>query len=92
MKQKMVIVVLGIAFFSTPGRAKTVQAMGWGVSVLEIGSSREAVHEQYALRDSLELMGIPYRATADIEEAARRPLVLIGGLMLNTRLTHSLIH
>jgi peptidoglycan/xylan/chitin deacetylase (PgdA/CDA1 family) len=61
----------------------------WGVSVLEVGSSREAIQEQEALRDSLELMGIPYQATSSVEQAALRPLLLIGGLMLNTELSPS---
>ena len=61
----------------------------WGVSVLEVGKSRAAINEQDALRDSLELMGIPYLATPSVGEASRRPLMLIGGLMLNTELSPS---
>jgi len=61
----------------------------WGVSVLEVGKSRDATQEQEALRDSLELMGIPYRATSSVKEASLRPLMLIGGLMLNTELSPS---
>ena len=59
----------------------------WGVSVLEVGSSLEARHEQVALRDCLELIGIPFFVTSDVQEATRRPLVLIGGILLNTQLS-----
>jgi peptidoglycan/xylan/chitin deacetylase (PgdA/CDA1 family) len=59
----------------------------WGVAVLEVGSSLEARHEQIALRDCLELMGIPFLPTSDVQEAMRRPLVFIGGILLNTELS-----
>lgn len=59
----------------------------WGVAMLEVGSSLEARHEQVALRDCLELMGIPFLRTADVQEATRRPLVFIGGILLNTELS-----
>jgi peptidoglycan/xylan/chitin deacetylase (PgdA/CDA1 family) len=87
MIRNLAIVVIGIAFCAVPDRAIGVAAVEWGVSVLEFGASQEAAHEQRALRNSLDLMGIPYRATLEIEEAVRRPLVMIGGLMLNTQLT-----
>jgi peptidoglycan/xylan/chitin deacetylase (PgdA/CDA1 family) len=86
MKQALVVALVALAHFSAPGGTKAAQRTEWGVALLEVGSSRDAMQEQYALRDSLELMGIPYRATRDVEEAARHPLVLIGGLMLNTQL------
>src|SRR5256886_17450485 len=54
---------------------------------LEVGSSRDALQEQLALRDCLELLGIPFLATSDVAVATRRPLVLIGGILLNTQLT-----
>jgi peptidoglycan/xylan/chitin deacetylase (PgdA/CDA1 family) len=56
------------------------------VSVLELGATRDALQEQVALRECLELLGIPYLETKDVREAARRPLVFIGGIMLNTLL------
>jgi peptidoglycan/xylan/chitin deacetylase (PgdA/CDA1 family) len=59
----------------------------WGVAVLEVGSSRDARQEQLALRDCLELLGIPFLATSDVQEATRRPLVLTGGILLNTQLS-----
>jgi peptidoglycan/xylan/chitin deacetylase (PgdA/CDA1 family) len=59
----------------------------WGVALLEVGSDLEARHEQVALRDCLELMGIPFLQTADVQEATRRPLVFIGGILLNTELS-----
>lgn len=61
-------------------------AFEWGVAVLEIGSSPDARQEQLALRDCLELLGIPYLDTADVNHAARRPLVLAGGALLNSSL------
>jgi peptidoglycan/xylan/chitin deacetylase (PgdA/CDA1 family) len=87
MKKSLSIVLLGIALIPVMDRGTAPPSAGWGVSVLEVGSSRGAIHEQLALRDSLELMGIPYQATSRIEEAVRRPLMLIGGLMLNTELS-----
>jgi len=59
----------------------------WGVAVLEVGSNPDARHEQVALRDCLELMGIPYLPTTNVQEATRRPLVFIGGILLNTELS-----
>jgi hypothetical protein len=59
----------------------------WGVAVLEVGSDLGARHEQVALRDCLDLMGIPFLRTADVQEATRRPLVFIGGILLNTELS-----
>jgi peptidoglycan/xylan/chitin deacetylase (PgdA/CDA1 family) len=61
----------------------------WGVAVLEVGSSPDARQEQLALRDCLQLLGIPYLVTTDVEQAARRPLVLTGGILLNNALTPS---
>ncbi len=87
MKRLLSIVAVGLALYSAPGRASAVQGMEWGVAVLELGSSPDARQEQYALRDSLELMGIPYRATSDVGDAVRRPLLLVGGQMLNGRLS-----
>jgi hypothetical protein len=59
----------------------------WGVAVLEVGSDLGARHEQVALRDCLELMGIPFLRTADVQQATRRRLVFIGGILLNTELS-----
>jgi len=59
----------------------------WGVAVLEVGSNLDARHEQLALRDCLQLIGIPYLATTNVQEATRRPLVFIGGILLNTELS-----
>jgi hypothetical protein len=81
----LILIVLALAASWNPGRA--LPPAQWGVSVLEVGRSRDAVQEQEALRDSLELMGIPYRATSSVNEASLRPLMLIGGLMLNTELS-----
>jgi len=83
----LILIVLALAASWNPGRA--FPTTEWGVSVLEVGRSRDAVQEQEALRDSLELMGIPYRATSSVNEASLRPLMLIGGLMLNTELSPS---
>jgi peptidoglycan/xylan/chitin deacetylase (PgdA/CDA1 family) len=67
-------------------RAEASPIPTWGVSVLEVGSGLEARHEQVALRDCLELLGIPFFATSDVQEATRRPLVLVGGILLNNQL------
>src|SRR2546422_2815845 len=45
--------------------------------------------EQTALRDCLELLGIPYIATSDVVQAARRSLIFAGGILANTQLTPS---
>ncbi len=87
MRRSLSVLLLGIAFLPALDRAAAPSSALSGVSVLEVGSSRDAIQEQLALRDSLELMGIPYQATSRIEEAVRRPLMMIGGLMLNTELS-----
>ena len=61
-------------------------ASEWGVAVLEVGSSPDALQEQLALRDCLELLGIPYLDTTDVNQAVRHPLVLTGGGLLNASL------
>src|SRR4030042_479308 len=81
----LILIVLALAASWNPGRA--FPTTEWGVSVLEVGRSRDAVQEQEALRDSLELMGIPSRATSSVNAASLRPLMLIGGLLLNTELS-----
>src|SRR2546429_9780683 len=60
---------------------------GVGRGRARVGSSRDALQEQLALRDCLELLGIPFLATSDVAVATRRPLVLIGGILLNTQPT-----
>ena len=57
------------------------------MAVLEVGSSQDARQEQLALRNCLELLGIPFVATTDVEEAVRRPFVVTGGILFNTELT-----
>ncbi len=89
MKKMLFIILLCFAPVTALIRATALPPTQWGVSVLEVGSSRDALQEQLALRDSLELMGIPYQGTSNVDEAARRPLMLIGGLMLNTELSPS---
>ena len=59
----------------------------WGVAVLEIGSRRDALQEQLAVRNCLELLGIPFRTTTEVEVATRYPLVLVGGILFNTEVT-----
>ncbi|HXQ28184.1 MAG TPA: polysaccharide deacetylase family protein [Gemmatimonadales bacterium] len=56
----------------------------WGVAVLEAGTSPDAAQEQLAVRDALELVGVPFFATRSVAEATRRPLVLISGVLTNT--------
>ncbi len=89
MKKLPILMLVGLALAASWIPGKSIPPAQWGVSVLEVGRSRDAVQEQEALRDSLELMGIPYRATSSVQEASLRPLMLIGGLMLNTELSPS---
>lgn len=78
-------IVVGLMLSAVcPGAADTPQ---WGVAVLDVGSSRDARQEQAALRNCLELLGISFIATTRVEEAVQRPLVLTGGILLNTELT-----
>lgn len=79
--------VLLVVASGTSFQAVAAPRPEWGVAVLEVGSDLEARHEQVALRDCLELMGIPFLQTADVQEATRRPLVFIGGILLNTELS-----
>jgi peptidoglycan/xylan/chitin deacetylase (PgdA/CDA1 family) len=82
--------ITGVLLFVASGafcQSGAAQKPEWGVAVLEVGSDLEARHEQVALRDCLELMGIPFLQTADVQEATRRPLVFIGGILLNTELS-----
>lgn len=76
-----------VALLALGAFARAEAPAEWGVAVLEIGSSPDARQEQLALRNCLELVGIPYLATADVETAVRRPLVLVGGIPLNTQLS-----
>ncbi len=87
MKRTLTVVVLFCGLVASASRVQAVVGTEWGVSVLTLGSGPDALQEQQALRDALELMGIPYVETADVENAARRPLVLIGGIPSNTQLT-----
>jgi peptidoglycan/xylan/chitin deacetylase (PgdA/CDA1 family) len=59
----------------------------WGVAVLEAGDNADARQEQLAVRDCLELLGIPFLATKRVEQAVRRRLVIIGGVLTNTSFT-----
>ncbi len=86
MKRKLTIAIFVMALCA-PRLGANVDWPEWGVAVLEVGSSADARQEQQALRNSLEVVGIPYLATADVKEAVRRSLVLIGGILLNTEMT-----
>ena len=89
MKKMSFLVLIAFALSAPLDPAAAPPPTQWGVSVLEVGLSRDALQEQEALRDSLELMGIPFQATSSVEQAALHPLMLIGGLMLNTELSPS---
>lgn len=58
----------------------------WGVAILDVGTTPDARQEQLALRDCLDLLGIPYLETKNVELAVRRPLLLTGGILLNAAL------
>ena len=91
MKQRVTIGVLWLVAggASCIGHPSPAPQPEWGVALLEVGSSRDAQQEQTALRDCLELLGIPYVATSDVVQAARRPLIFAGGILTNTQLTPS---
>jgi len=76
-----------VALLALGASARAEAPAEWGVAVLEIGATPDARQEQLALRNCLELIGIPYLATADVGTAVRRPLVLVGGIPLNTQLS-----
>ncbi|MDH3464845.1 MAG: polysaccharide deacetylase family protein [Gammaproteobacteria bacterium] len=86
MKHKLIVrILLLVAMFPSMGAARSTAE--WGLAVYEVGSSANARQEQLALRNSLEIQGIPFVATSDIEEATRRPFVVAGGTLANTELT-----
>ena len=91
MKQRVTIGVLWLVAggASCIGHPSPAPQPEWGVALLEVGSSRDAQQEQTALRDCLELLGIPYVATSDVVQAAHRPLIFAGGILTNTQLTPS---
>lgn len=78
--------LLSALFFAPSPLSAQADEFVWGVSVLDVGSSEDARQEQLALRNCLELLGIPFEATDDVHQAVRRPLVLAGGILLNTEL------
>jgi hypothetical protein len=87
MNRRLMMAVFWLVASGTLFQAGASPKPDWGIAVLEVGSNLEARHEQMALRDCLVLMGIPFLATADVQEATRRPLVFIGGILLNTELS-----
>jgi len=87
MTRSVVTAALWLAVSSALAPAAASPQSEWGVAVLEVGSSRDARQEQLALRDCLQLLGIPFHATSDVADAVRHPLVLVGGILLNTQLT-----
>ncbi len=80
----------GLLLFAATGARCEAQAdpqLRWGVAVLEAGVSTDARQEQLAVRDCLELIGIPYAATTSVEQAVQRPLVVIAGVLTNSLFT-----
>ncbi len=86
MKRQLGVAVLFLVL-GLPCLGAAQPAPEWGLAVLEVGSSKDARQEQLALRNCLELLGIPFVATTDVEEAVRRPFVVTGGILFNTGLT-----
>lgn len=86
MKRQLGVAVLFLVL-GLPCLGAAQPAPEWGLAVLEVGSSKDARQEQLALRNCLELLGIPFVATTDVEEAVRRPFVVTGGILFNTELT-----
>jgi peptidoglycan/xylan/chitin deacetylase (PgdA/CDA1 family) len=87
VKRSSVAAALLLALTAPPGGAKPTPRFEWGVAVLEAGRSADARKEQLALRDCLELQGIPFLTTRSVQQAVRRPLVLIGGVLTNRDFT-----
>ena len=58
MKRKLIIATFLMALCASRLGAN-VDWPEWGVAVLEVGSSADARQEQQALRNSLEVVGIP---------------------------------
>ena len=87
MRLQLLSAALGFVLSGALCEAAVAPPSEWGVAVLEVGWSPDARHEQLALRGCLELMGIPFLATTNVEEAARYPLVLTGGILQNTQLS-----
>lgn len=87
VRTALIVAVLWLVGSGTFCRGATPPTAEWGVAVLEVGSTPDARQEQVALRDCLELMGIPFLRTTDVQQATRRPLVFIGGILLNTELS-----
>jgi len=67
--------------------AQAAPQLRWGVAVLEAGSSTDDAQEQVAVRDCLDLVGIPYTLTRSVEQAVERPLVVIAGVLTNSLFT-----
>jgi peptidoglycan/xylan/chitin deacetylase (PgdA/CDA1 family) len=86
MKPLWIIVAFWLAVSGALAPAVAAFEPEWGVAVLDLGSSPDARQEQLALRDCLELLGIPYQETPSVKEATRRTLVLVGGIPSNTQL------
>ncbi|MCH6553597.1 MAG: polysaccharide deacetylase family protein [Acidobacteria bacterium] len=86
MKRQLGVAVLLLGLV-LPCLGVAQPAPEWGMAVLEVGSSKDARQEQLALRNCLELLGIPFVATTEVEEAVRRPFVVTGGILFNTELT-----
>jgi peptidoglycan/xylan/chitin deacetylase (PgdA/CDA1 family) len=86
MKRQLGVAVLLLGLV-LPCLGAAQAAPEWGMAVLEVGSSTDARQEQLALRNCLELLGIPFVATTEVEEAVRRPFVVTGGILFNTELT-----
>ena len=86
MRQKLAVAVVLLAL-GVHCLEAAAPPQEWGVAVFEVGSKPEALREQLALQNCLHAVGIPFLATKDVEEAVRRPLVLLGGIPRNTDMT-----
>jgi peptidoglycan/xylan/chitin deacetylase (PgdA/CDA1 family) len=87
MRRSAVAAGLLLAMTAAPRSAKPAPQSEWGVAVLEAGQSADARQEQLALRDCLELVGIPFVATRSLQQAVRWPLVLVSGVLTNREFT-----
>ncbi|HVH67179.1 MAG TPA: hypothetical protein VM716_04875 [Gemmatimonadales bacterium] len=87
MSPAAALTALWFAAAPAPGGVEPPVRPDWGVAVLEAGESPDARQEQLAVRDCLALVGVPFVATRRVEEAIRRPLVLIAGILTNQEFT-----
>ncbi|HVH11001.1 MAG TPA: polysaccharide deacetylase family protein [Gemmatimonadales bacterium] len=69
------------------GAGELPAQVAWGVALLDVGESVDALQEQLAVRDCLAIVGVPFEPTGEVAQAVRRPLVVIAGELTNREFT-----